>query len=131
MARLKAINLGRLILGLLLCLSLWGCGVVNPQPPKAAVESAIAQKVAQTQSLLSRQLALREESSSPAQVGRVKVTGHHWTTIANQPAVEVEGTYQLQGGGLTRAQQRQERDFSLYLKRGDTKDEWILVEPAT
>ncbi|NJL49058.1 MAG: hypothetical protein HC929_18345, partial [Leptolyngbyaceae cyanobacterium SM2_5_2] len=86
MERLKAINLGRLILGLLLGLSLLGCGVTNPQPPKAVVEQAIAAKIAQTQSLLSRQLALPADTPSPAQVSQVKITAHHWTTVANQPA---------------------------------------------
>ncbi len=129
MERLPRINLGRLILGLVLCLSLWGCGVVNSQPPKAVVEQAIAEKVAQTQSLLSRQLSPSTDISSPAQVGRVNITEHRWTTVADQPAVQIDGTYRLQGGGLTKAQQRQDRDFSLYLKRGETKDQWILVEP--
>jgi hypothetical protein len=111
-----------------LCLSLWSCGVVNPSPARAVVADAIAHKVAQTQALLTRQLALPEEA--PAQVGSVKITHHHWTTIGNQPVVALEGTYRLQGGGWARSQQRQTRPFSLYLQRGDSKDQWIVVDPT-
>lgn len=114
----------------LLCLSLWGCGMVNPKPPQAAVTAAIAQKVAQTQALLQTQLA------SPAavetfQVSQVKIADHHWLTIAEQPAVLVQGTYKLQGGGLARSQQRQARPFEIYLRRGDTKDQWQPLDPGS
>lgn len=118
----------RLMAIAVVCLSLWGCGLVNPRPPRAVVADAIAHKVAQTQALLSRQLATASQDSETFRVGSVKVTHHQWTTLADQPVVEVEGTYHLYGGGLTWAQQKQARDFDLYLQRGNTKTEWQVVD---
>lgn len=120
----------RWLLAAVLCCSLWGCGLVNPGPPRSAVVAALSQKVADTQTLLYRQLALPEGELTPAQISGVRVTGHHWITLNGQPVMEVEGIYRLKGGGLTRSQQRQARDFSLYLQRGETKDDWLLVNPA-
>ncbi|HIK44838.1 MAG TPA: hypothetical protein IGR64_08095 [Leptolyngbyaceae cyanobacterium M65_K2018_010] len=130
MAKLRSIRLGRLIVGLALALALWGCGLVNPVPPRAIVAAAIAQKVAATQALLSQQLALPEEAIIPTQVKSVRITDHHWITVANQSAVQVQGTYRLQGGGLARSQQRQVRDFTLVFSRGDSQDQWQVVDPV-
>lgn len=113
----------------MLCLSLLGCGLINPKPPRAVVEGAIAQKLAQTQTVLYRQF-----SSAPtdrAEVGRIRIADHHWSEIAGQPTVEVAGTYHLKGGNLTSAQRSQTRDFDIYLQRGATKDQWLLLEPVS
>ncbi|MBD2108069.1 hypothetical protein [Nodosilinea sp. FACHB-13] len=118
----------RWVLISVLCLSLLGCGLVNPKPPRAVVEGAIAQKLSQTQTVLYRQF-----SSAPtdrAEVGRIRITDHHWSEIAGQPTVEVAGTYHLRGGNLTSAQRSQTRDFEVYLQRGATKDQWLLLEPV-
>ena len=112
-----------------LCLSLWGCGLAKPKPPRAAVETAIAQKIAQTQILLRGQQPSPDTAADPFRVGSVKITHHQWTALAEQPVVEVEGTYRLFGGNLSRAQQRQARAFDLYLQRGATEEDWILVDP--
>ncbi len=127
-----SIHLGRWVVIGLLCLGLLGCGVINPRPPRAVVEGAIAQKLSQTQAILYRQLG-RQFGAAPAdlaQVGRIRIADHHWTEIAGQPAAEVAGTYHLKGGGLTSAQRGQTRDFDLYLRRGNTQDQWLLLEPA-
>lgn len=110
-----------------LCLSLLGCGLINPRPPRAVVEGAIAQKLAQTQAVLYRQFAAAPTDRT--QVGRIRVTDHHWTELAGQPTVEVVGTYHLKGGSLTNAQRNQTREFDVYLQRGATKDQWLLLEP--
>ncbi|PSN13357.1 hypothetical protein C7293_16235 [filamentous cyanobacterium CCT1] len=130
MATLTFKRLGRIVAIALLCLSLWSCGLVNPRPPRAVVEMAIAQKLSQTQAVLYRQLESSVDPADLAQVGRIRISDHHWTTLANQPAVEVAGTYHLKGGQLTAAQRRQTRDFDLYLRRGDSKDQWLLLEPV-
>ncbi|MGG6239400.1 hypothetical protein ACQ4N7_12270 [Nodosilinea sp. AN01ver1] len=130
MATLTFKKLGRIVAIAVLCLSLWSCGLVNPRPPKAVVELAIAQKLAQTQAVLYRQFGSAVDPADLAQVGRIRISDHHWTTLANQPAVEVSGTYHLKGGQLTVAQRRQTRDFDLYLRRGDSKDQWLLLEPV-
>ncbi|WP_017298485.1 hypothetical protein [Nodosilinea nodulosa] len=114
----------------LMCLSLLGCGLINPRPPRTVVEAAIAQKLSQTQAVLYRQLAPAIPPADLAQVGRIRITDHHWTTLAGQPAVEVTGSYHLKGGQLTSAQRRQTREFDLYLQRGDTKQSWLLLEPS-
>jgi len=111
-----------------LCLFLWGCGLANPKPPRAAVEVAIAEKIAQTQALLHSQQPTSDTSADPFRVGSVKISHHQWTTLADQPVVEVEGTYRLTGGRLSRAQQRQARAFDLYLQRGATDADWTLVD---
>jgi len=111
-----------------LCLSLWGCGLTKPKPPRAAVETAIAQKIAQTQALLHGQRPTSDTSAAPFQVSSVKITHHQWTTLADQPVVEVEGTYRLTGERLSRAQQRQARAFDLYLQQGATDTDWTLVD---
>lgn len=132
MGKPASIRLGRWVVIGLLCLALLGCGVINPRPPRAVVEGAIAQKLSQTQAMLYRQFG-RQPQADPAdlaQVGRIRITDHHWTEIASQPAVEVAGTYHLKGGGLTSAQRRQTRDFDLYLRRGTTPDQWLLLEAA-
>ncbi|HSM81469.1 MAG TPA: hypothetical protein VLS96_07275 [Nodosilinea sp.] len=113
----------------MLCLSLVGCGMINPRPPQAVVEAAIAQKLSQTQLVLYRQLDASTPPTDLAQVNRIRVANHHWTTIANQPAVEIAGTYHLKGGGLSAAQRRQTREFDLYLQRGAEKGQWLLLEP--
>ncbi|PZV06978.1 MAG: hypothetical protein DCF32_08535 [Leptolyngbya sp.] len=117
----------RWVLMALLCLSLLGCGLINPSPPRAVVEGAIAQKLSQTQAVLYRQFAAAP--TERAQVGHIRITDHHWTEIAGQPTVEVAGTYHLKGGNLTSAQRHQTRDFDVYLQRGATKDQWLLLEP--
>lgn len=124
-----ASRVGRIVAIALVCLSLWGCGIVNPRPPRAVVEAAIAQKLFQTQAVLYRQLA-PIDSTDLAQVGRIRVTNHHWTTLADRPAVEVVGTYHLKGGQLTTAQRRQTRSFDLYLQRGTSKELWLLLDPV-
>jgi hypothetical protein len=134
MGTLTTIQPGRrvllVLLGLALCLNLWGCGLVNPSPPRAVVEAAIAQKLSQTQAVLYRQIAPALSTTDLAQVSRISIADHHWTAIANQPAVAVTGTYQLKGGSLTAAQRRQTRSFDLYLRRGEAKDQWLLLEPV-
>ncbi|MBE9136390.1 hypothetical protein IQ254_04095 [Nodosilinea sp. LEGE 07088] len=114
---------------LLLCLSLWSCGLVNPRPPRAVIESAIAHKLSQTQAVLYRQLTPAAPDEL-AQVGRIRITAHQWTAVAGQPTAAVVGTYHLKGGGLSGAQRRQTRNFEVYLQRGDAKGQWRLVEPA-
>lgn len=118
--------------GLLLvfCGGLWGCGLVNPAPPRSVVAVAVAQKVAQTQVTLQQQLGLgtATEAIDLPQASGIHVTGHHWITLNNQPAVEVNGTYHLKGGGLGWGQQRQTRPFSLYLRRAG-EDQWAVVDP--
>lgn len=128
MGKPASIHLGRWVVIGLLCLALLGCGVINPRPPRAVVEGAIAQKLSQTQAILYRQFGAAP--ADLAQVGRIRIADHHWTEIVGQPAVEVAGTYHLKGGGLTSAQRRQTRDFDLYLQRGTTQDQWLLLEPA-
>ncbi|PSR19290.1 hypothetical protein C8255_03115 [filamentous cyanobacterium CCP3] len=130
MATLTFKKLGRIVAIAVLCLSLVSCGLVNPRPPRAVVEMAIAQKLSQTQAVLYRQFASSVDPADRAQVGRIRISDHHWTTLDNQPAVEVAGTYHLKGGQLTAAQRRQTRDFDLYLRRGDSKDQWLLLEPV-
>ncbi|MGB3138889.1 MAG: hypothetical protein WBB18_18915 [Nodosilinea sp.] len=127
MAKLSS-RLGRFVAIAAVCLLLWGCGIVNPRPPRAAVEAAIAQKLIQTQTVLYRQPA-PADFTELAQVGRLRIADHHWITLANKPAVEVVGTYHLKGGQLTAAQRRQTRSFDLYLQRGASKEEWLLLEP--
>ncbi len=129
MGTLASIRPIRWVLIGILCLSLLGCGLVNPRPPRAVVERAIAQKLSQTQAVLYRQF-----ESAPtvrAEVGRIRITDHHWTELAGQPTVEVAGTYHLKGGNLTSAQRSQTREFDLYLQRGATKDQWRLLEPVS
>ena len=136
MSKLASIRPVRWVVIGVLCLSLLGCGLINPRPPRAVVEGAIAQKLSQTQALLYRQFGqqagrqFRADPADLAQVGRIRIADHHWTEIAGQPAVEVAGTYHLKGGGLTNAQRRQTRDFNLYLRRGATPDQWLLLEAA-
>ncbi len=116
------------VLMALLCLSLLGCGLINPRPPKAVVEGAIAQKLSQTQAVLYRHFAAAPTDRT--QVGRIHVTDHHWTELSGQPTIEVIGTYHLKGGSLTNAQRGQTREFDVYLQRGATKDQWLLLEPV-
>lgn len=130
MGKIAASRPVRLLMVAALCLSLWSCGLFNPGPPRSVVATALSQKAAHTQTLLYQQLALPDEDVTPPQVSGVRITGHHWITLNDQPVVEVEGIYRLKGGGLTRSQQRQSRDFSLYLQRGETQDDWLLVNPA-
>lgn len=119
----------RWILTGMLCLSLLGCGLVNPRPPRAVVEDAIAQKLSQTQAVLYRQFAA--VPTDRAQVGRIRIADHHWTELAGQPTVEVVGTYHLKGGNLTAAQRSQTREFDVYLQRGAAKDQWLLLKPIS
>lgn len=113
----------------MLCLSLLGCGLINPSPPKVVVEEAIAQKLSQTQAILYRQFAAAPTDRT--QVGRIHINDHHWTELAGQPTVEVAGTYHLKGGNLTSAQRSQTREFEVYLQRGATRDQWLLLEPVS
>jgi hypothetical protein len=129
MGTLASIRPIRWVLMAMLCLSLLGCGLINPRPPRAVVEGAIAQKLSQTQAVLYRQFAAAP--ADRAQVGRIRITDHHWTEIAGQPTVEVAGTYHLKGGNLTNAQRSQTREFDVYLQRGATKDQWLLLEPVS
>ena len=129
MRKLATLRPMRLVVIVGLCLTLWGCGLVNPRPPRAVVESAIAQKLSQTQAILYRQLAPTTPDQL-AQVGRIRITDHHWMTLAGQPTADVVGTYHLKGGELSRAQKRQTRDFEVYLQRGEVKGQWRLLEPA-
>lgn len=117
-------------MGLLLVLwgGLWGCALVNPGPPRSVVVEAVAQKVAQTQSALQQPLNLPAEAQGFPQASGIHVKGHRWITLNNQPTVKVDGIYHLKGGGLGWGQQRQNRPFSLYLRRA-TEDQWIIVEP--
>ncbi|WP_035985585.1 hypothetical protein [Leptolyngbya sp. KIOST-1] len=126
----RAFQPARILIIGILCFCLGSCGLVNPRPPRAVVETAIAQKLSQTQAVLYRQLDATTAPGDLAQVGRIRITDHHWTTLANQPAVEVAGTYHLRGGALTAAQRRQTRNFDLYLRRGDSQDQWLLLEPV-
>lgn len=115
---------------LVLCGLIWGCGLVNPAPPRAVVAEAVAQKVAQTQVALQQQLGLATDTEAmdlPRASG-IHVTGHRWMTLNNQPAVVVNGTYHLKGGGLGWGQQRQTRPFSLYLRRAG-EDQWVAMDP--
>lgn len=115
---------------LVLCGLIWGCGLVNPAPPRAVVAAAVAQKVAQTQVALQQQLGVVAAPGSVdlPQASGIHVTGHRWMTLNNQPAVVVNGTYRLKGGGLGWGQQRQTRPFSLYLRRIG-EDQWVAVDP--
>lgn len=117
---------------LVLCGVLWGCGWVNPAPPRSVVAEAVAQKVAQTQVELQRQLGLGADGEAMAvpQASGIHITEHHWITIDQQPAVAVSGTYHLKGGGLGWGQQRQTRPFTLYLRPVD-KDVWVAVDPPS
>ncbi|MBD1917524.1 MULTISPECIES: hypothetical protein [Cyanophyceae] len=129
MVTLASIRPIRWVLIGVLCLSLLGCGLINPRPPRAVVEGAIAQKLSQTQAVLYRQFAAA--ATDRTQVSRIRITDHHWTELAGQPAVEVAGTYHLKGGSLTNAQRSQTREFDVYLQRGATKDQWLLLEPVS
>jgi len=119
-----------LLLLLFLCFSLTGCSVFNAGPPTAVVERAIAQKLEQTQGVLRSQLSTEESSSNPFQVGKVSVSRQHQVLVGSQAAVEVEGTYTLKGGTLSRRQRQQQRPFDLYLKKGGKTDQWLLLEPG-
>ncbi|MGB3202968.1 MAG: hypothetical protein WBA99_18830 [Nodosilinea sp.] len=130
MATLTFQKLGRIVAIAVLCLSLWSCGLVNPRPPRAVVEMAIAQKLSQTQAMLYRQLDAAVDPADLAQVGRIRITDHHRITLGQQSAVEVVGIYHLTGGPLTGAQRRQTRPFDLYLQRNDGNDQWLLLEPV-
>ncbi len=114
----------------ILCLSLLGCGLINPRPPRAVVEGAIAQKLSQTQAVLHRQLSSSDAQANTLQVSHIRITDHRPLALAGQSAVEVSGTYQLQGAGLSKAQQRQTRPFDIYLHRENAETEWILVDPV-
>jgi hypothetical protein len=118
-----------LLLLLFLCFSLTGCSFFNSGPSTAAVEQAIAQKLVQTQGVLRSQLSTEESSSKPFQVGKVSVSRQHKVMVGQQAAVEVEGTYTLKGGTLSRSQRQQQRPFDLYLQRGAETDQWLLLEP--
>ncbi|MFH7245429.1 MAG: hypothetical protein ACHWZW_21540 [Spirulina sp.] len=117
--------------GLLVVLwvGLWGCALVNPGPPRSVVAEAVAQKVTQTQVALQQSLNLAAEAQDFPQASGIHVTGHRWITMNNQPTVKIDGTYHLKGGGLAWGQQRQNRPFSLYLRRA-AEDQWIVVEPG-
>ena len=115
---------------LVLCLSLWGCGLVNPRPPRAVIEGAIAQTLTQTQTILYRELAPAAGAAGLAQVSGIRIRDHHWTSLDNQPVVEVVGTYHLKGGGLASPQRRQVRAFDIYLQRGSTQADWRLLAPS-
>lgn len=112
----------------LLCLILTGCGFFNPGPPSAVVEKAVAQKLVQTQELLRSQLSNPTDASS-FEIGRVKVDAKHNVTLDDRSVVEVEGTYTLKGGDLSRAQRRQQRPFEVLLQRGSEEEQWLLLEP--
>ncbi len=126
-----------LVMGML-CLSLLGCGVINPTPPRAVVESAIAQRLAQAQAVFDRQpitssseprsTGLTADLPTPAQVGGVHIDHHDRVDVGGQWALEVTGTYRLRAGGLTNAQRRQARPFDIYLQR-DRQDRWYLLTP--
>ncbi|WP_317034631.1 hypothetical protein [Nodosilinea sp. E11] len=131
MAKLALLRPMRWLLVGVMCLALLGCGLTNPRPPRAVIEGAIAQKLAQTQAILYRQITPAAAATDLAQVGRLRIADHHWTEVAGQPTVEVAGTYHLKGGSLTAAQRRQTRDFDVYLRRGDTKEQWLLLEPTS
>lgn len=92
------------------------------------VAEAVAQRVAQTQVALQQQLGQSSEATPFPQASGIHITQHHWTSLNDQPAVVVEGTYHLKGGGLGWGQQRQARPFSLYLRRSG-EDQWVLVDP--
>lgn len=118
----------RLALGVVLWICLGGCGWVNPAPPRSVVAEAVAQRVAQTQVALQQHLGQFPEETTFPQASGIHITGHHWTTLNNQPTVVVDGTYHLKGGGLGWGQQRQARPFSLYLHRSG-EDQWVLADP--
>jgi hypothetical protein len=113
----------------LLCLCLTGCGLFNPGPPGAVVEQAVAQKLAQTQSLLRSQLSGEDLAAATFEVGQVTVSSRHPVTLDHRSAVEVEGTYTLKGNTLNRSQRQQVRPFDIYLQRGADRDQWFLLEP--
>ncbi len=126
-----------LVMGML-CLSLLGCGVINPRPPRAVVESAIAQRLAQAQAVFDQQpIASSNEPRAneptadlptPAQVGGVHIDHCDRVDVGGQWALEVTGTYRLRAGDLSNAQRRQARPFEIYLQR-DRQDQWFLLAP--
>ncbi|MBU6230278.1 MAG: hypothetical protein KGQ93_11365 [Cyanobacteria bacterium REEB459] len=131
----------RLLLVLILGLGLGSCGGLQTHPPEAAVIQAIGQKLEQTQSLLSRQLAF---SLGNPTIDQVIINQYQWTVLQPvadpagetphqpQPVVRVQGTYQLKGGGLNRRQQRRRRSFELYLapRALQPGKGWVTIEPA-
>jgi hypothetical protein len=121
-------SLLRFPLLLTLCFSLLGCSIFNPWPPSGIVEQAIAQKLDQTQSLLSTQISGLEVASDSFRVGRVKINSRRSMSIEGQPVVEVSGTYTLKGRSLSRSQIRQARPFDIFLQRGETNEQWQLVD---
>lgn len=132
MARLTTMLPLQFLLVALLCLGLWSCAGVDAKPPEAAVTAAIAQKLERTQSLLSRQLALTEGTLTNPRVDQVIIAHYHWTTLEHHRVVQVQGTYQLKGAGLSRSQQRQSRPFEVYLERREAQDGngWKEIEPT-
>jgi len=118
-----------LLLVLTLCVLLSSCSWINPGPAKTVVEQAIAQKLMATQTLLRTQLPGESEATNPFAIGRVTVTSTRQISLDNQAAVEVEGTYTLKGGNLSRAQRQQVSPFNLYLQQGEDKEQWWLLEP--
>ncbi len=133
MARLTTMLPLQFLLVTLLCLGLWSCAGVDAKPPEAAVTAAIAQKLERTQSLLARQLALAEGTLANPRVDQVIIAHYHWTTLEQHRVVQVQGTYHLKGGSLSRSQQRQNRPFEVYLERReaqDGNDGWVEIEPT-
>jgi hypothetical protein len=131
MGKPASIHPGRWVVIGLLCLVLLGCGAINPRPPRAVVEGAIAQKLAQTQATLSQQLNIPFDSTKAAQVSGLRISSYHQTTLAGQPVVAVKGTYRLKGPTLPNAQKRQLRSFDISLKKGADPGEWRLVNDLT
>jgi hypothetical protein len=120
----------RLLLLLFLCFSLTSCGLFNAGPSTTVVEKAVVQKLEQTQALLRSQLSSNEPATDSLGVGQVSISSTHRVVIGNQPAIEVEGTYRLKGGNLSRSQRREVRPFDLYLRQGSETDQWLLLEPV-
>jgi antitoxin YefM len=113
---------------LVLCGSLLGCGLLNPWPPKAIVQQAIAQKLDQTQSLLNTKISGVKATADSFRIGRVNVQSRRSVLLNGKSAVAVAGTYTIKGGNLAWSQRRQPRPFEILIRQGDTQDQWQLVD---
>ncbi|XGB40996.1 MAG: hypothetical protein LVS60_11440 [Nodosilinea sp. LVE1205-7] len=138
MVKLLARPILKILLVVILCLGLGSCAGVGSKPPEAAIATAIAQKLERTQSLLARQLSVSQTTLPHLEVHRVIISHYQWTTLdrpttGHPRVVQVQGTYQLKGGGLSRRQQHQNRPFKLYLEPPASQEgkDWVGIELAT
>jgi len=105
---------------------LGGCAY-GGRPPMGDTTAALAQQLAQTQTLLSPHLPGIQPAADYT-VGNLSVTRRQTVQGGERPIVLVEGTYTLGGRALSRQQRRQTRPFRLYLQRLP-EGEWTLVPP--